>query len=276
MCKRNYSDLCKTIKKYEIKKVVVALEEKRGCFPTNELLKCRMEGIDIIDGYSFFENLTGKLVVEHLDPSWLIFSKGFNKSKTKRFVKRSIDLLLSSLIIITLCPLMLLVALLLKLDSKGPIIYSQQRLGEFGKPYRIHKFRSMIQDAEKLTGPKWAEDNDPRITQIGRFIRKWRIDEIPQLFNVVKGEMSFVGPRPERAHFAKELEQQIPYFRERLNVKPGITGWAQICYGYGATVEDAIEKLNYDLFYIKNMSILMDLMIVLRTVKTVIRGEGAR
>ena len=134
----------------------------------------------------------------------------------------------------------------------------------------------MVQDAEKLTGPKWAEDNDPRITRVGHFIRKWRIDELPQLFNVLKGEMSFVGPRPERAHFVSELEQKIPLFRERMNVKPGVTGWAQICYRYGATVEDAIEKLNYDLFYIKNMSIFMDLMIVLRTIKTVVGGEGAR
>jgi sugar transferase (PEP-CTERM system associated) len=272
----DYSHLCDTIHANKIKKVVVALEEKRGCFPTKELLECRMNGIEIINGYSFYENLTGKLVVEHLEPSWLIFSDGFHKSKTTRFLKRSIDLILSVVMIVMLSPLMLVVAILLKMDSNGPVIYSQDRLGEFGRPYRIHKFRSMIQDAEKYTGPKWADEDDPRITRVGRFIRKWRIDEIPQLFNVLKGEMSFVGPRPERAYFAKELEQKIPLFRERLNVKPGITGWAQICYNYGASVEDAIEKLNYDLFYIKNMSIFMEVMIVLRTIKTVIGGEGAR
>ena len=170
----------------------------------------------------------------------------------------------------------MLVALLIKLDSRGPVIFSQERVGERREIYRVRKFRSMVADAEKHSGPMWAQDNDARVTRVGRIIRKSRIDEIPQLWNVLKGEMSFVGPRPERDFFVKDLEKQIPYYGERFTVRPGITGWAQINYGYGATVEDAIEKLNYDLFYIKNMSIWMDLMIVLRTTKIVLFGRGAR
>jgi lipopolysaccharide/colanic/teichoic acid biosynthesis glycosyltransferase len=171
---------------------------------------------------------------------------------------------------------MILTAILIKLDSKGPVLYSQERVGENRKPYKVHKFRSMVQDAEKETGPVWCQDDDCRVTRVGKYIRKLRIDEFPQLFNVIRGEMSFVGPRPERAFFVKELEEAIPYYGERFSVKPGITGWAQVCYSYGASVEDAKEKLNYDLFYIKNMSILLDLTVILKTVKTVIFGEGAR
>ena len=162
----------------------------------------------------------------------------------------------------------------IKLDSKGPVLFSQERIGENRKPYMVYKFRSMVSDAEAHTGPVWAEDNDSRITRIGHIIRKWRIDEIPQLWNVLKGEMSLVGPRPERDHFIKELVEIIPYYSERFSVKPGVTGWAQVSYGYGASVDDAKEKLNYDLFYIKNMSVLMDMMIVARTVKTVFFGHG--
>jgi lipopolysaccharide/colanic/teichoic acid biosynthesis glycosyltransferase len=178
--------------------------------------------------------------------------------------------------IAVLFPVFLLVAVLIRIDSRGQAIFSQERVGENKKIYRLHKFRSMIAEAEEKSGPTWARDNDKRITRIGAFIRKWRIDELPQLWNVLKGEMSFVGPRPERDFFVKQLETLIPYYSERFSVKPGITGWAQVSYGYGASVEDAVEKLNYDLFYIKNMSIFMDMMIVLRTVKTVIFGKGAR
>jgi len=170
----------------------------------------------------------------------------------------------------------IVIAILIKIDSKGPIIFSQERVGQHRRPYMIHKFRSMYSDAEKISGPVWAEDDDPRITRVGKFLRNWRFDELPQLWNVLKGDMSFVGPRPEREFFVKELEKTIPYYGERFSVKPGITGWAQVSYGYGATVDDAIEKLNYDLFYIKNMSIFMDLMIVLRTIKIVLFGKGAR
>jgi lipopolysaccharide/colanic/teichoic acid biosynthesis glycosyltransferase len=165
---------------------------------------------------------------------------------------------------------------LIKIDSKGPVIFSQERVGQNGKIYRIHKFRSMVEDAEKISGPIWAQDDDKRITRVGKIIRKLRMDELPQLWNILKGDMSFVGPRPEREHFVKELEELIPYYRERHTVKPGLSGWAQVSYRYGASVDDAIEKLNYDLFYIKNMSFLMDLMIVLRTIKIVLFRQGSR
>jgi lipopolysaccharide/colanic/teichoic acid biosynthesis glycosyltransferase len=164
--------------------------------------------------------------------------------------------------------------MIIRIDSKGPVIFSQERVGQKYKPYTVHKFRSMRSDAEKDTGPVWAQANDDRITRVGNIMRKWRLDEIPQLWNVLKGEMSFVGPRPEREHFVKQLTEIIPYYGERFSVKPGLTGWAQVSYGYGATVRDAIEKLNYDLFYIKNLSILMDMMIVARTLKTVLFGMG--
>ena len=178
--------------------------------------------------------------------------------------------------IVLFLPLFVLIALMIKLESKGPVIFSQERIGQDRKSYNVHKFRSMVIDAEATTGPVWAEDDDPRITRVGKIIRRLRLDELPQLWNVLKGDMSFVGPRPEREYFTEQLEKAIPYYGERFTVKPGITGWAQVSYGYGASVEDAIEKLNYDLFYIKNMSILMDVMIMLRTVKIVLFSKGAR
>ena len=173
-------------------------------------------------------------------------------------------------------PLIVVTAVLIKIDSIGPVFFSQERVGEKGKIYRIHKFRSMVADAEKKSGPVWAQSDDDRITRVGKIIRRLRIDEVPQLYNVLKGEMSFVGPRPEREYFVKQLEDLIPYYTIRYTVKPGITGWAQVCYGYGASLEDAVEKLNYDLFYIKNMTTLMDVMIVLRTIKIVLFSKGAR
>lgn len=274
ICQTSYDNICEIASQMKVRKIVVALKEKRGAFPIKELLECRVNGIDVIDGNSFYEMLTGKLIVEQINPAWLIFSQGFQKSKAQRMLKRTIDLLLSLSMLIILSPLIAIVTIVIKIDSKGPIIFSQERVGQKYKDYMVHKFRSMRSDAEKETGPVWAKDNDDRITRVGRFLRKWRIDEIPQLWNVLKGEMSFVGPRPEREHFVKQLMEIIPYYGERFTVKPGITGWAQVSYGYGASVRDAIEKLNYDLFYIKNMSILMDMMIVARTIKTVLFGMG--
>jgi sugar transferase (PEP-CTERM system associated) len=273
---QNYDGLCDMAEELNISKIVVALTEKRGALPTKELVKCRVKGIEIIEGTSFYEMLTGKFIVEEMNPSWLIFSDGFYKSRARRFLKRAMDIILSVVLLILLSPLILITAILIKIDSKGPIIFSQERLGKNKKIYLIYKFRSMVSDAEKQTGPVWAKDNDSRITRVGRYIRQWRMDEIPQLWNVLKGDMSFVGPRPEREFFVKTLEDAIPYFAERFSVKPGITGWAQVCYSYGASVEDAIEKLNYDLFYIKNMSTFMDLMIIMRTIKIVLFGKGAR
>jgi sugar transferase (PEP-CTERM system associated) len=276
ICRKNFEGLCELAKDLNIEKIVVNFKEKRNAYPLKELLKCRVEGLDILEGNSFYENLTGQLVVEQINPSWLIFSGGFEKSNLRRFLKRTIDLILSSTLIIFLSPLILLVALLIKIDSRGSVIFSQERVGERRKGYMVHKFRSMVENAEQESGPVWADEQDARITRVGRIIRKLRIDEVPQLWNVLKGEMSFVGPRPEREYFVKDLEDRIPYYGERFTVKPGITGWAQVNYGYGATVEDAIAKLNYDLFYIKNMSTLMDLMIVLRTIKIVLFRKGAR
>ena len=276
VCDDQCEGLCERALALGIRKIVVGFRERRSVFPTKELLKCRVDGIDVIDGNNFYENLTGKLTVASLNPSGLIFSNGFQKTYTRRFLKRSVDLILSVLLLICCSPLILITALLIKLDTQGPVFFSQERVGEGGKPYWVHKFRSMVCDAEKECGPVWAQSDDDRITRIGRFIRKLRIDEIPQLYNVLKGEMSFVGPRPEREYFVNQLEDIIPYYTIRHTVKPGITGWAQVCYGYGATVDDAIEKLNYDLFYIKNMTTLMDMMIVLRTIKIVLLGKGAR
>ncbi|MBT8358782.1 MAG: TIGR03013 family PEP-CTERM/XrtA system glycosyltransferase [Deltaproteobacteria bacterium] len=274
--KKKFEGLCQTAKEMGIKKIVLDLKEKRGAFPTKELLNCRIGGIDILEGNSFYEMLTGKLIVNQINPGWLIFSDGFKKSFIKRFMKRFIDILFSFILLVILLPVILATAILIKIDSRGPVFFSQSRVGQKRKIYKVFKFRSMIVDAEKRSGPVWAKSNDDRITRIGKFIRKCRIDEIPQLWNVLKGDMSFAGPRPERYYFVNKLEEVIPYYSQRFSVKPGVTGWAQVSYGYGATVEDAIEKLNYDLYYIKNMSIFMDLIIVMRTVKTVLFGKGSR
>jgi sugar transferase (PEP-CTERM system associated) len=275
-CTEHCDGLCETATEMGVKKIVVALKERRENFPTAELLKCRTDGIEILDGNSFYESLAGKLVVKQTNPGWFIFSEGFHKSFANRFTKRCLDIFLSLILLIVFLPVMLVLAVLIKLDSRGPVIFSQDRVGQNRKICMAHKFRSMVDDAEKETGPVWASDDDHRITRVGRMIRKLRMDEIPQLWNVLKGDMSFVGPRPEREFFVKELDRVIPYYGTRFTVKPGITGWAQVSYGYGASVEDAVNKLDYDLFYIKNMSIFMDLMIVLRTIKIVLSRKGAR
>jgi sugar transferase (PEP-CTERM system associated) len=259
-----------------VKNVIVALDQRRGVLPYKELLKCKTGGKNIIDGESFYERITGKLLVERINPSWIIFSDGFVKSKISRATKRWGGLFLSTLMLVVLSPLMLLVAVAIKLDSPGPVFFSQARLGEYGKIYTIYKFRSMRQDAEKESGPVWATEEDPRVTMVGRIIRKLRIDELPQLWNVFKGDMSFVGPRPERPVFVEKLKKNIPYYDERFSVKPGVTGWAQIKYAYGASEKDALEKLKYDLYYIKNMSFVMDLIVIFHTVKIVLLGRGAR
>ena len=272
----NKTEFCDAVINMGVKKVVVALNDKRTFFPTEELLKCRVAGLNVIEGTTFYETLTGKLPVTFINPSWLIFSDGFKKSSVKALVKRLMDIVSSFTLMILLSPLLLLTAILIKLDSRGKVLFLQDRVGQNKKKYMMYKFRSMAQDAEKISGPVWANADDDRITRVGRVIRKFRIDELPQLWNVLIGKMSMVGPRPERKHFTDQLEKAIPYYSERFTVKPGITGWAQICYDYGASVEDAIEKLNYDLFYIKNMSIMMDIVILLRTVKIVLFGRGSR
>lgn len=276
ICKKDYDGICEMAEELNIKKIVVALTDRRGKFPTKELLKCRVNGIEVLEGTSFYEMLTGKLIVEQISPAWLIFSEGFHKSRARRFLKRILDIVLSVIVLLLLLPAIIVTAILIKIDSKGPVFFSQDRVGKKRAIYKVYKFRSMMADAEQQSGPVWAKDDDDRITRVGNVIRKWRFDEIPQLWNVLKGNMSFVGPRPEREFFVKQLEDMIPYYGERFTVKPGITGWAQVSYRYGASVADAVEKLNYDLFYIKNMSIFMDLMIALRTIKIVLLGKGAR
>ena len=276
ICRNKFEGMCELSQGLGIKKIVVSFREKRSIFPTQELLRCRVEGIEIIEGNSFYENLTGKLLVEFINPSWLIFSNGFQKSWMRRIIKRSIDFVLASVLLVAFAPFFLLAAVAIRLDSPGPAFFSQQRVGERHRLYRMHKFRSMVKDAEQLSGPVYAVENDPRVTRMGRLLRRMRIDELPQLWNVFKGEMSIVGPRPEREVFVQELEKIVPYYRERFSVKPGISGWAQVNYGYGSSIRDAIEKLNYDLFYIKNMSNLMDLLVILRTIKILIFGYGVR
>ena len=271
-----FDHLCNLARDENVKSVIVALDERRGILPYKELLDCKVRGINIIDGESFYERITGKLLVEKINPSWLIFSDGFVKSRTSRVFKRLFGLFLSTFMLIIFSPLMLLVALIIKLDSRGPVIFSQERIGEYGKTFTLYKFRSMREDAEKETGPVWATEEDPRVTGIGKIIRKLRIDELPQLWNVFKGDMSFVGPRPERPFFVEKLKKTVPYYKERLCVKPGVTGWAQIKYPYGASEKDALEKLKYELYYIKNMSFLMDLLVIFHTTKIVLLGRGSR
>jgi sugar transferase (PEP-CTERM system associated) len=259
----------------KVARIIVALDERRGKFPEAELLECKMKGITVEEGIEFYEHLTGKLQVESLRPSSLIFSDGFKKSKLTMWVKRAIGFGCSLIGLVLLSPLILIISILIKIDSRGTVFYRQERMGEDGKLFKLIKFRSMIKNAE-VNGPVWADQDDDRVTRIGRWMRKWRLDEIPQMFNVLKGDMSFVGPRPERPFFVKQLRKEIPFYDQRFYVKPGITGWAQIKYRYGASKEDALEKLKYDLYYIKNLSSLFDLIIIFETIKVVLFGKGAR
>jgi sugar transferase (PEP-CTERM system associated) len=274
--KQGFNDLLEFVQKENITLIIVAMDERRGAFPVDELLKCKVNGIDVQDGVNFYETITGKLIVERINPSWLIFSDGFKASFTRRIVKRALDFSCALCGLIVLMPLLLLTAILIKLGSKGPVFFVQERVGRWEKTFMLYKFRSMRQDAEEKSGPVWAEAEDPRITRVGRLIRKTRIDELPQLWNVIKGEMSIVGPRPERSFFVEQLKKKIPYYSQRFVVKPGLTGWAQILFMYGASEEDAAEKLRHELYYIKNMSTMMDVVIMLGTLKIVILGRGAK
>jgi len=254
--------------------IAVAINDRRSRFPTEELLRCRLGGIDVREQEEIYERITGKLAVEAMRPSYLIFNQGFSRHPWSELAKRTIDIVIAAIAILLTWPLMLLTALAVRLDSQGPILFSQERVGGDGRTFTLHKFRSMRADAEKLTGPVWASEDDPRITRSGKFIRRTRLDELPQLFNVLNGDMAMVGPRPERPPFVEELGREIPYYNQRHIVKPGITGWAQINYPYGNTVEDSLHKLQYDLFYIKNQSTLFDISILFNTVKIVILRKG--
>lgn len=255
--------------------VVVALSERRGAFPVQEILECKLRGIRVEDWPAFYERVTGKILIQNLRPSWLIFADGFTRNHLAQSCKRLIDALLAAIGLCLSLPLIGCIFILTKLDSSGPVIYRQDRVGENGKVFSLCKFRTMIADAEKDSGPVWSATVDPRVTRLGKVLRRTGMDEIPQLFNVLRGDMSFVGPRPERPHFVAELQRDIPFYAQRLAVKPGITGWAQVRYGYGSTVNDAIEKLQYDLYYIKNMSFFLDLLIILSTIHKVLFAQVA-
>jgi sugar transferase (PEP-CTERM system associated) len=263
---------------YRVNEIVVALDERRKNFPIDDLLECKMRGIKVVDLVSFYEARTGQIRLDALNPSSLIFSDGFRKSVLISSSKRLFDILVSLVLLIVALPVMVLTAFGIFLESRcrEPVLYRQVRVGKDGVCFKVLKFRTMSVDAEKDGTPKWADKNDSRVTKIGKFLRKLRIDELPQLINVIKGEMSFVGPRPERPEFVSQLASEIPYYLLRHKVKPGITGWAQIAYPYGSTVQDAVEKLQYDLYYLKNYSMLFDLYILFQTVHTVLWGRGAR
>jgi exopolysaccharide biosynthesis polyprenyl glycosylphosphotransferase len=239
-------------------------------------LQLRLQGVKIEEATSWLEKMTGRIEVEQLLPSWLVFSEGFRFSPGFMVLRRALSLLLSFTLLLVIAPILPFVMLAIKLDSRGPVFYRQKRVGRGGVIFYCYKFRTMRQDAEADTGPTWAGDEDPRITRAGRFLRASRLDEIPQLWNVLRGDMAFVGPRPERPEFVEWLTQEIPYYPVRHVVRPGITGWAQVQYKYGNTVDDAKEKLQFDLYYIKNASIGLDLVVVFQTVKTVLLGRGAK
>jgi sugar transferase (PEP-CTERM system associated) len=269
------ADIPRLIAEHQIDRIVVGLADRRGKFPIDELLQAKMSGVRVEDATTTYERVTGKILIDDLRPSWLIFSDGFRVSRLTRWMKRGIDLTLSVLLAVVAAPFMLLTAIAVALESGFPVLYCQERVGENGRAFTLCKFRSMRTDAEKGGQPVWATDGDDRVTRVGRFIRATRLDELPQLWNVVRGDMSFVGPRPERPFFVAELSKEIPFYQQRHAVKPGITGWAQVKYRYGSSIEDATEKLRYDLYYIKHLSIFFDLTIVFDTVKVVLFRKGA-
>ena len=266
------------VEENDINEIVVAVDDRRGVLPMKDLLACRVSGVGVISLADFFEREAGKIKLGVLDPSVLVFGDGFNCHPLRRISKRAFDVAAASVLLLLAAPVMILAAIAILLESGfgQPVLYRQERVGEGGRTFDVLKFRSMRPDAEKDGVARWAQANDDRITRVGRFIRKVRIDELPQVFNVLRGDMSFVGPRPERPQFVERLAREIPYFGLRHCVKPGITGWAQLRYAYGASVEDAAEKLKYDLYYVKRHSLLFDLAILLQTVEVVLFGKGAR
>ena len=261
-----------------VDEVVVAADERRSGLPLEELLECKLHGLDVIDLLSFFEREQGKLPLDILRPDWLIYSDGFERGAVRDISKRAFDIVASMLIIAITWPFMLLGMIAIKLEDglQAPVLYRQTRVGFLGKPFGVLKFRSMTVNAESDGVAQWATKNDSRVTRVGQFIRQTRIDELPQILNVLKGDMSFVGPRPERPQFVEQLGEVIPYYRERHAVKPGITGWAQVCYPYGASTEDSVQKQEFDLYYIKNHTIFLDMLILCQTAEVVLFGKGAR
>jgi sugar transferase (PEP-CTERM system associated) len=269
--------LMEIVHKQKVHRVIVAMPDRRGTIPMPELLQLRMQGIKIEEATSWLEKISGKIEVENLYPSWLVFGEGFRRSTAFKLVRRAVSIVISLIGLILALPLFPLIMIVIRLDSKGPVYYTQTRVGKNGRVFKVVKFRTMREDAEAASGPTWAGDNDPRVTRVGKFLRSSRLDEIPQLWCVLKGDMAFVGPRPERPEFVEMLSKEIPYYKEvRHMVRPGLTGWAQVKYKYGSTVADSREKLQYDLFYIKNASIGLDLLIMFLTVKIVLLRRGAQ
>jgi sugar transferase (PEP-CTERM system associated) len=272
-----YTPLRRLAEQYQVDEIVVATSERRKTLPLKEILDAKMSGFDVIDLLGFLERHTGQIRLNELQPSWLIFSDGFQQGFIRSLDKRLFDIIVSLALLVISSPVMLLAALAILVESRGhgSIIYRQVRVGQGGKTFELLKFRSMREDAEGGV-PQWAKKDDDRITFVGKIIRRNRVDELPQIFNVLKGDMSFVGPRPERPEFVEKLSKVIPLYNERHRVKPGITGWAQICYPYGASEEDAFEKMQYDLYYVKNHSWFLDLMILMHTIEVVLWGKGGR
>jgi len=262
--------------RHRVDEIVVAVNDRRKGFPLHELLDCRLNGIDVVDILTFFERETGKVRIDLLNPSWLVFSDGFQQSTVRELSKRFFDVVASLLLLALTWPVMLIAAAAVYVGDRGPVFYRQIRVGQDGKPFHVLKFRSMRVDAEAVGGAQWAGEDDPRITRVGRILRHYRIDELPQILNVLRGDMSFVGPRPERPEFVTDFTERLPYYAERHRVKPGITGWAQLCFPYGASERAATEKLQYDLYYVKNHSLLLDILILLQTAEVVLFGKGAR
>ncbi len=273
------AEISELVEQHQVDRIIVALEDRRGSgvFPTEELLNLSLSGrVAVEECACYYERLTGKIATELLRPSWLIFSRGNRLTDITCHLRRILNLALAFVGFVLAMPVMVLVGIAIKLESRGPLFYIQERVGKNGRLFKIVKFRSMGADAERDTGPIWAEKADPRVTRVGRIIRKLRLDELPQFINVIRGDMNFVGPRPERPVFVEQLSEMIPYYQQRHLIKPGLTGWAQIKFPYAASVEDAFEKLRYDLYYIKNRSLFLDGIIIFETVKTVLFGKGGR
>ncbi len=266
------------VERNDIDEIVIAMDEQRGGLPLDDILDCKMSGIGVFDLISFFEKEMSKIHIDYLKPSWIIFSPGFHMGLSTRYGKRVFDILVSLILLLVASPFMLGVAIASIIESRGrdPVFYSQVRVGKDNRPFHVHKFRSMRVDAESDGVARWATKNDDRVTRLGKFIRKTRLDELPQLWNVLVGEMSMVGPRPERPEFVEKLAETIPFYNERHRVKPGVTGWAQVRYQYAETEEDTREKLQYDLYYVKNASLFLDLIVLLETVEVVLWGKGAQ
>jgi sugar transferase (PEP-CTERM system associated) len=270
-----YEDLPNLVSKHRVDRIIVGLQDRRGKLPIKELLDFKTRGVAIEEATTFYERIAGKIPIENLKPSWMVFNSGFGVSKRMLLEKRILSLVISSFALLLLSPVILLLIALIKLDSKGSAFYKQERVGQGGKSFTLLKFRSMFENAEEETGPVWAAEGDSRVTRMGRIMRATRLDELPQLWNVLRGDMSLVGPRPERPHFVQQLAEAIPFYPLRHVIKPGVTGWAQINYGYANSLDHTVEKLQYDLFYIKNMSWILDALILMETVKTVLVRKGS-